>query len=118
MPRPRKRRPVPPSQVLAVLEGDAVADLAQLLDLVRRVNPSRLGLQGDLLEERYVLKARLQSLVLRRYADEITIAPTRHAGVVGIRRRGQRGDACHAVVARLDADARALVAAALASRQK
>ena len=111
MARPRGHRLPATTDVEQVLRGQRRLGLRELLDLVRRVNPSRIACSAATREERYVLKARLQSLILREYGHEILVRPTTRAGVVGLRRRVGRGDAGHAVLARLDPDARAIVEA-------
>jgi hypothetical protein len=118
MPRPRKHRPADPEEIEVALGGEIEVGLDRLLELVRRVNPSRLQHAVPEREQRYRLKARLQSRILRDFATEVTVVPTKRIGIVGIRRRGRRGDACHAVVAHLDPDVQHLVELVLTRRDK
>ncbi len=113
MPRPRKRRRVNVMEIEALLADGLPVELDDLFEFVRQVNPSRLECPPDQREVRYQLKARLQSRVLRDFPTAVTVVRTRRAGVVGIRRQGRRGDACHAIVSRLDPDVRAVVLAML-----
>jgi hypothetical protein len=118
MPRPRTRRRVDLSGVEAIVAGEVDVGLNELLELVRRVNPTRLCRSSEETARRYALKARLQSRILRDFWSEVLVVPTSRRGVVGIRRRGVRGDACHAVVAHLDRDVQARLRAVLAQRFK
>jgi hypothetical protein len=118
MPRPRKRRRVDLSEIEAMLAEAVGVDLDRLLELIRRVNPSRLDCSAEQRSARYAFKARLQSRVLREFAAEVIVVRTPRPGVIAIRRRGARGDACHAVVDALDTDAREVVATALARGPK
>jgi hypothetical protein len=80
----------------------------ELIELIRRENPTGRALSAREAEARYARKARLQSLLVRRFQDELTVVPEAdHPGTVSLRHRGR--DACHAVIAALDEDARAWV---------
>jgi hypothetical protein len=104
--RPSSRR-LDPDEVLS---GRVQPALADLLDLIHRVNPTGLGLGAREAELRYAQKSRLQSLLVRRFAGEIEVAPDPdEPGTVLLRRRGHGTDACHARTSALDEDARAWV---------
>jgi hypothetical protein len=109
MPRRRKRSSYSETTVRAVLAGSELPELDVLLELIRSLNPSRLELDPAARELRYAWKAQLQSVLLRRYGAELEVFTTSRPGIVGIRRRGVRGDGGHARVSRLDADVRAYV---------
>jgi hypothetical protein len=104
--RPRKRRRFDVETVEAILAGEVLVDLGQLFELVRRVNPTGLRRSADEREMRYALKARLQSRILRDFSDDVVVLPTKRTGIVSIRRCGTRREACHALVSRLDSNAR------------
>ena len=90
-----------------VIGGRVRPSARELLALIHEVNPSghdHLGARE--IARRYALKSRLQSLLLRRFPDEILVEPADEAGVIGLRHRGSGVDACHAVLASLDDDAR------------
>lgn len=113
----RRRRPkIAPGRLEAVLDGSVEPELDELLDMIRSVNPTRLGLGAEERAQRYALKAHLQSLLVRRYYESIAVFSTSRAGVVGLRNKNGRGDACHAVVSHLDPEAQELVAQGLAEQ--
>ena len=114
----RRRRPrISTGRLEAVLDGSVEPPFDELLDMIRAVNPSRLGLSPADRAQRYSLKAHLQSLLIRRYYEELAIFPTPRSGVVGLRRKQGRGDGCHAIVSHLDPEARELVDQGLAEQQ-
>lgn len=93
-----------------VLAGRIKPDAAELLELIHRVNPTGRGLDAREEGLRYAQKARLQSLLVRRYGPELSvIADPENEGTVSIHHRGHGRDGCHAVLDTLDEDARAWV---------
>jgi hypothetical protein len=93
-----------------VLEGRARPGARELLALIHEVNPSGHDhLPAREIAHRYAQKSRLQSLLVRRFGDEILVEPGDGEGVVGLRHRTSGEDACHAVLASLDEDARSWV---------
>lgn len=94
-----------------VLSGGVRPSAAELVELIRQINPTGRGLPVTATQRRYQLKSRLQSLLLRRFGEdvEIRVEPGRE-GVVLLRYRGvERGDAAHALLLELDEDARSIV---------
>jgi hypothetical protein len=89
-----------------VLEGRARPNARELIALIHDVNPSGHDLSARDTARRYAQKSRLQSLLIHRYAEEILVEPTDEPGVIGLRHRSSGADACHAVLASLDDDAR------------
>ncbi|MBN2192806.1 MAG: hypothetical protein JW751_08300 [Polyangiaceae bacterium] len=111
MARRRKRPRVRPGEIEGVVSGAERASLDRLLDLVRAANPTRWSVRDpDERRRGYLLKARLQSRLIALHAAELTAVPTSRSGVVALRLVGRHEDACHAMVADLDAPARAWVA--------
>lgn len=97
--------------VSRVLAGGVRPSAAELVELIRQINPTGRGLPAKETQRRYQLKSRLQSLLLRRFGEdvEILVEPGRE-DVVLLRCRGvERGDAAHAILAELDDDARSMV---------
>ncbi len=93
-----------------VLEGKVEIGAQELFDLIHRVNPTGRQLPGAEERRSYALKARLQSLLIRRFGDRHLVAtPGEHDGVVSLAHRSGARDACHAVVSELDADSRSWV---------
>lgn len=92
----------------AVLAGKERPSAPELLDLIHRENPTGRALGAREEEARYARKARLQSLLVRRFAEELSVVPDGE-GTVSLRHRGQGRDGCHAVIDALDEDARAWV---------
>lgn len=113
MTRQRKPKAVADEEIFAVLEGRQSPELREFLALIRNVNPTRRDLTPTLRDARYRLKARLQSLLLRRYWEALDLFPGPNPGILGIRRRGERGDACHVRVDLLDGDVRIKVRSTL-----
>ena len=81
-----------------------------LLRVLHEVNPTGHELPPPVAKRRYALKAQLQNLLVRDFKNEliVEVVPDQE-GVVGLRYRPQDRDACHAVVAELDDDARSWV---------
>lgn len=99
------------SQISAILSQQRRASAAELIDLIHQINPTGRGLSRSVEQHRYLLKSRLQSLLLRRFGAEVEILPEfAKPGIVLLRHRyADRGDAAHAVVAELDEDVRSAV---------
>lgn len=94
-----------------VLAGGVRPSAAELVALIRQINPTGRDLPATATQRRYQLKSRLQSLLLCRFGEdvEILVEPERE-GVALLRYRGvERGDAAHALLAELDEDARSIV---------
>ncbi|MGC4114108.1 MAG: hypothetical protein QM765_05670 [Myxococcales bacterium] len=90
----------------SILRGRVEAEPRQLLDVIHAVNPTGHGLDTAETQRRYALKSRLQSLLVRRFRDDLVIEPEAD-GIVGLRLRSVAGDACHARLCDLEDDARA-----------
>jgi hypothetical protein len=105
----------PPKQRLGLDPEDVIAgrvDLParDLIDMIRTVNPTGRDLAAKEVAQRYTRKSRLQSLLIRRFADDLVVAPEPHEpGVVSLRHRSLDTSACHALVSELDEDARSWV---------
>ena len=81
-----------------------------LVKLIHEINPTGLQLAPAIETRRYVLKSALQSLLIREFADGIVALPVSgNERVVTLRYRPLDRDACHAVIAELDDDARSFV---------
>ncbi len=93
-----------------VLEGRVEIRAEELFDLTHRVNPTGRELPSREEARRYALKARLQSLLIRRFGDgHVVVKRGELDGVVSLEHRSGVGDACHAVVSELDPDSRSWV---------
>lgn len=107
-----RRKEEDPAVVAARLLGAPERALvAELLDAIRRVNPTGLELSEAAERRRYRLKSQLQSLLVRRFPDEVDMirAPDSDGAVLLRHRYAERGGAAHALVAELDEDARSIV---------
>ncbi len=92
------------------LAGRAAVDAGEIIDLVHEVNPTGRGRGAPETAARYAVKSRLQSLLIVRFAADIEVAASPgEPGVVSIRHRYRRHDACHAVLDTLDDEARSWV---------
>ncbi len=102
----KRRRPDPE----AVLAGREEVRPEELFDLIHRVNPTGRELDPGEEARRYAQKARLQSLLVRRFGDDhVVVKAAEPQRVVSLVHRSGVKDACHAVVAELDPDARSWV---------
>ncbi|HEX3474679.1 MAG TPA: hypothetical protein VHT91_06530 [Kofleriaceae bacterium] len=84
------------------------ARAGELLEIIHAINPTGRSLGTADERRRYELKARLQSLLIRNFADDLVVTADA-PGVVSIRHRYLGQDACHARIDELDDDARARV---------
>ncbi len=106
-----KRKSLDPDDVIA---GRIKPGVADLLDLIHRENPTGRDVSPREAELRYARKARLQSVLVRRFADELDVtADPERPGTVSLLHRGHGRDGCHAILASLDDDARSWVQRAL-----
>ena len=98
-----------------VLAGRARPDVRDLIELIHDVNPSgHEHLSAREIAGRYAVKSRLQSLLVRRFADDLGVEPVRgEPHLVTLRHRPSGQDACHALVRELDDDARSWVQRAI-----
>ncbi len=104
--KPSRNLPTPAD----VLAGRVRLDARDLIALIREVNPTGLGLDRKETTARYALKSRLQSALVRAFPDEIdAFDKADEAGVISLRHRSLGLDACHALLAELDDDARATI---------
>ena len=95
---------------IEVIEGRTPVSLDELFRLVHEVNPTGQALSEPERKRRYAFKARLQSLLVLRFADHVeAVADPQNPAVVSIQRRGLAGDACHAILDELEPEARSLV---------
>lgn len=95
---------------LSVLSAPNPPAVVDLIELIHRVNPTNRDVEPATRIVRYQLKHRLQSLLIRHYAEEIAVkAQAAGAEVVGLGHQRTGRDACHAIVADLDDDARSWV---------
>lgn len=98
------------TQVRQVLTGQQPIDLLELMDLIHVVNPTGHVQTANETATRYTWKSRLQSLLIRRFADRIAIEPASDDGqVIAIRLPNLDRNACHALLSELDDDARSWV---------
>lgn len=93
-----------------LLRGGRQPTAGELLALIHEVNPTPRALPARVEAERYALKSRLQSLLIRAHADELMVEPGAEGSPdVGLRHRHLGLDACHARIDTLDDDARSWV---------
>jgi hypothetical protein len=110
MPKPRPSKQPWDIRAADVLAGRRTLDPGDLIDLIHEVNPTGRGRGAAETAARYTLKSRLQSVLIDRFAADLEVAPDPDdPAVVAIRHRYRRHDACHAVIATLDDDARSWV---------
>ncbi|RCK78204.1 MAG: plectin 1 isoform 8 [Candidatus Ozemobacter sibiricus] len=91
-----------------ILQGRRSATLDELIRLIHRVNPTGQRLSPAETATRYRQKALLQSLMIRRFPDCLTVdrPDPAHPDLIGLRRTGFfDDDACHALIGELDPEA-------------
>ncbi len=106
MARKRKsKKEIQPEDLLAEKSSATARDLIRM---IHRVNPTKKGVQTRKAAHRYRLKARLQSLLIRRFGEGLIIEQpdVNQPQLIGIRLRNFDEDACHAMIHELDEDAR------------
>lgn len=92
-----------------VLSGRAHANARTLIRMINVVNPTGRAMAGKSREQRYQLKSRLQSLLVREHADYLEVQrDPRDEHLVTLRHQ-LLGDGCHAMIAELEDDARSWV---------
>lgn len=94
-----------------VLEGRVNVTSYELIRLIHRVNPTKEHLDTKKESERYKLKARLQSLLIRQFYDGLLVEQPDPGNpqLVSLNLRHFDEDACHALLPELDPDARSWV---------
>lgn len=92
-----------------VVSGAVEPTAAELIRLVHEANPTGERLSKAEALRRYAEKAKLQSVLIRRFGDDLIVERGRDDAVIGLRHRHLDEDACHAVVAELDDDVRGWV---------
>ena len=98
----KKARPIEPEDVLS---GRTRTDLEGLFRLIHRVNPTGRDLPNDQEARLYRQKSALQSLLIQQHGDHLRVSPSDDEGVVSLDHRLGQQNACHAVLAELEADA-------------
>lgn len=94
-----------------VLEGRTRPSVLELFELIHAINPTSRASEpkrSPEVERAYELKARLQSLLVRKFGDELRVTAERD-GTIGIAHRYSSRDGCHAQLDALDEEARAWV---------
>lgn len=81
----------------------------ELIKMIHRVNPTGEEISPQEACERYKIKTRLQSLLIRRFNESLIVEQPEpdNPRLVGFRLRHFNEDACHAMIDELDEDARA-----------
>lgn len=90
-----------------VLDGRVSVSALELIRLIHGVNPTRKEVDTHKASERYRLKARLQSLLIRRFSEGLRVEARtpENPDLVGLRLSRFDEDACHALIRELDDDA-------------
>lgn len=106
----RKRNKKKKQQVdpYLVLEERVSVTAHELIRLIHAVNPTSEYISSMESAERYKLKARLQSLLVRRFNEKLLVEQPdpENPKLVGFRLRHFDEDACHSLINELDEDAR------------
>ena len=109
--RKRKKSKSSFPEIERILRGEIRLTPLELVRLIHKINPSGEKLSPARRSERYRLKARLQSLLVREHGDSLLVGQEEGAGpdVISLRLRYFDEDACHALLPELDDDARSQV---------
>ena len=109
MARKRKKKKKKRTQLdpYEVLEGKAPVTALELIRLIHRINPTNTEVDVKKASERYSLKARLQSLLIRGFKESlhVEIPDPQNPQLVGLRLLHFNEDACHALIHELEDDA-------------
>ncbi len=90
-----------------MLAGRVDVGIRKLFELIHWVNPTGQELPARDAARLYSQKSGLQSLLIRRFGDQLTVKEDEREGIVSLEHDSGTRDACHAVLDELDADARA-----------
>jgi hypothetical protein len=102
----KKRQQIDPYDILA---GRVIVTIHELVHLIHRLNPTNEQISQKEKTERYQLKSRLQSLLIRRFSEELEVEqsdPDNNPQLVEFKLRYSGEDACHALLSELDEDVR------------
>jgi hypothetical protein len=101
----KKKKTIQPEDLLAERTSATARDLIRM---IHRINPTKEGVEPRRAAHRYRLKARLQSVLIRRFGEGLIIEQpdVNRPQLIGIRLRNFDEDACHALIHELDEDAR------------
>ena len=93
-----------------VLAGKTKLDAISLIALINEVNPTGRDRDSKETVERYALKARLESLLVKAHPQSLEVVrDPENDVIVSIRSRLQPQSACHAAIDTLDDEARSWV---------
>ena len=83
------------------MAGRTSATARDLIRMIHRINPTKAGVEAQKAAYRYRLKARLQSLLIRRFGEGLIVEQpnVNQPQLIGIRLRNFDEDACHALPA-------------------
>jgi len=106
--RKKKKQLIDPNEVL---KGDVNVTSYELIRLIHRVNPTKGGFGTKEESERYKIKTRLQSLLIRKFYDGLLVEQPdpENPQMVSLKLQYFDEDACHTLVTELDPDARSWV---------
>jgi len=90
-----------------VIEGNTQVTALEIIRLIHKVNPTTKVIDVDKASEQYRLKARLQSLLIRRFKEslQVEIPDPENSQLVGLRLLHFKENACHTLIHELDDDA-------------
>ena len=112
----KKKKAIQPDDLLAERVPATALDLIRM---IHRINPTKEEVGPQKAAHRYRLKARLQSLLIRRFGDGLSVEQpdVNQPQLIGIRLRNFSEDACHALIHELDEDARSWAQRQIDERQ-
>jgi hypothetical protein len=100
----RKKRANRLPRVEEVIAGRAGVSARELVQLIKQVNPTDREVSPGVSDRRYQQKSALQSLLVRRYPDQLEVVPEQ-GELVLLRHRSSGLDACHTLIEELDEQA-------------
>ncbi len=112
----KKKKAIKPDDLLVERIPATALDLIRM---IHRINPTKEEVGPQKAAHRYRLKARLQSLLIRRFGDGLSVEQpdVNQPQLIGIRLRNFSEDACHALIHELDEDARSWAQRQIDERQ-
>jgi hypothetical protein len=95
------------TEILSIAEA---LSLIELIRLIHKINPTNESLGFDEVEKRYELKSSLQSLLINRFSESLTVvADSANPQLISLNFKHFSENGCHAIIADLDFEARSWV---------
>lgn len=106
MTKRRKNKRQQPKEPEDVLAGRASVTALELIRMIHRINPTKENRGKTETQERYRIKARLQSLLINEFKNSLRVLPVPDdQALVSLQLKHFDENGCHALVSELDDEA-------------